>query len=110
MENMKKKTFSAMMRDEFIKCSDACVEDFLQGNLSSLFKNMKSLSALVLKNFEPMIPMKFHKLWQKGIETNDYYLKLCGSGGGGFILGFAKDFEKAKKALKDYSLEVVYHF
>ena len=110
MENMKKKTFSAMMRDEFIKCSDACVEDFLQGNLSSLFKNMKSLSALVLKNFEPMIPMKFHKLWQKGIETNDYYLKLCGSGGGGFILGFAKDFEKAKKAMKDYSLEVVYHF
>ena len=110
MENMKKETFSTMMRDEFIKCSDACVEDFLQGNLSSLFKNMKSLSALVLKNFEPMIPIKFHKLWQKGIETNDYYLKLCGSGGGGFILGFTKDFEKAKKALKDYSLEVVYHF
>ena len=71
---------------------------------------MKSLSALVLKNFEPMIPIKFHKLWQKGIETNDYYLKLCGSGWCGFILGFAKDFEKAKKALKDYSFEVVYHF
>ena len=24
----------------------------------------------------------------KGIKTNEYYLKLCGSGGGGYILGF----------------------
>lgn len=110
MENMKKEAFSNMMRDEFIKQSDACVEDFLKGNISSLFKNIKSLSSLVLTNFQPMIPETFHQLWQNGIETNDYYLKLCGSGGGGFILGFTQDFEKAKKSLKQYPLEVVYHF
>ena len=57
-----------------------------------------------------MIPKEFHKLWQRGIETNDYYLKLCGSGGGGYILGFTQDMEKAKTALKDYQLEVVYNF
>ena len=34
----------------------------------------------------------------------------CGSGGGGYILGFTKDLEKAKIALKDYKLEVVYQF
>jgi mevalonate kinase len=32
-----------------------------------------------------MIPEQFHAIWQKGIDTNDYYLKLCGSGGGGYI-------------------------
>jgi len=110
MENMKKEAFSNMMRDQFIKRSDACVEYFLKGNISSLFKNIKSLSSLVLNNFQPMIPETFHQLWQQGIETNDYYLKLCGSGGGGFILGFTQDFEKAKKSLKQYPLEVVYHF
>ena len=110
MENMKQEAFSKMMRDQFIKYSDNCIEDFLQGNLKSLFKNIKSLSALVLQNFEPMIPNSFHQLWQKGIETNAYYLKLCGSGGGGFILGFTEDYEKAEKALKDYPLEVVYRF
>jgi mevalonate kinase len=45
---------------------------------------------VVLNNFKPMIPEQFHAIWQKGIDTNDYYLKLCGSGGGGYILGFTR--------------------
>ena len=57
-----------------------------------------------------MIPQNFHKIWETGIESNDYFLKLCGSGGGGYILGFSEDFEKAKSALKNYKLEVVYNF
>ena len=63
-----------------------------------------------MNNFKPMIPEKFHGIWQHGIESNDYYLKLCGSGGGGYILGFTQDFEKAKKSLKGHRLEVVYNF
>jgi mevalonate kinase len=57
-----------------------------------------------------MIPESFHEIWKNGIETNDYYLKLCGSGGGGYILGFTQDLEKAKSALKGHKLEVVYQF
>ena len=57
-----------------------------------------------------MIPSAFHKIWEQGIQTNDYYLKLCGSGGGGYILGFAQDYDKAKVSLKDYKLELVYRF
>jgi len=68
------------------------------------------LSKIVLKNFKPMIPVAFHKVWEHGINTNDYYLKLCGSGGGGYILGFTEDYEKAKEKLQDYKLELVYRF
>ena len=110
MESMKQEGFRKMLKDQFVKHTDACVDDFLKGDVKSLFKNVKSLSHVVLDNFKPMIPAQFHKLWQNGIETNDYYLKLCGSGGGGYILGFTEDIEKAKKALKDYKLEVVYNF
>jgi mevalonate kinase len=110
MENMKQEGFRTMLKTQFTKHTDACVEDFLKGNISSLFGNMKQLSKVVLNNFKPMIPEQFHKLWKQGIETNNYYLKLCGSGGGGYILGFTEDYEKAQKALKDYKLEVVYNF
>ncbi len=110
MENLKDQGFRKMLKSQFIKHTDACVENFLHGDIKSLFANTKKLSKVVLNNFKPMIPEQFHTLWQNGIETNDYYLKLCGSGGGGYILGFTQDLEKAKASLKDYKLEVVYQF
>ncbi len=110
MEKMKQEGFRSMIKDQFIKHTDACVEDFLNGNVKSLFGNLKQLSNVVFDHFKPMIPAKFHQLWKQGIETNDYYLKLCGSGGGGYILGFTQDLERAKKALAGHNLEVVYNF
>ncbi len=110
MNKMKNEGFRKMLNEDFAKYTDACIDDFLHGNVKSLFQNVKQLSKVVLDNFQPMIPKPFHAVWKKGIETNDYYLKLCGSGGGGYILGFTKDFDKAKALLKDYKLELVYRF
>jgi len=110
MENLKDQGFRTMLKNQFVKYTDLCVENFLGGDKKSLFSNTKKLSTVVLNNFKPMIPEEFHGVWQRGIETNDYYLKLCGSGGGGYILGFTEDLEKAKKSLKEYTLEVVYQF
>jgi mevalonate kinase len=110
MEKMKQEGFRKVLKEEFIKHTDACVEDFVSGNINSLFGNLKQLSNVVLDHFKPMIPQEFHKLWKQGIETNDYYLKLCGSGGGGYILGFTEDIEKARTSLKGHHLEVVYNF
>ncbi|WP_299669831.1 mevalonate kinase [uncultured Polaribacter sp.] len=110
MNKMKNEGFRKMISEEFATTSDACIEDFLQGDVKSLFGNVKSLSKIVLKNFKPMIPKAFHKVWEHGISTNDYYLKLCGSGGGGYILGFTEDYVKAQKSLKAYKLELVYRF
>ncbi|WP_133643279.1 mevalonate kinase family protein [Zeaxanthinibacter enoshimensis] len=110
MEKMKQDGFRTVLKEQFIKHTDACVEDFISGNVKSLFGNLKQLSRVVLNHFTPMIPEEFHTLWKEGIETNTYYLKLCGSGGGGYILGFTEDLEKAKAALKGHRLEVVYNF
>ncbi len=110
MNKMKNEGFRKMLNEDFAKYTDACIDDFLHGNVKSLFGNVKQLSKVVLENFKPMIPQTFHNVWQKGIDSNDYYLKLCGSGGGGYILGFTEDYIKTKNILKDYKLELVYRF
>jgi len=110
MNKMKNEGFRKMIDEDFARFTDSCIENFLQGDAKALFGNVKKLSKVVLKHFKPMIPETFHKLWQQGIDSNAYYLKLCGSGGGGYILGFTKDYEKAKKILQDYKLELVYRF
>ncbi|MGB5362803.1 MAG: mevalonate kinase [Aureibaculum sp.] len=110
MNKMKNEGFRKMINEDFAKHTDACIDDFLHGDVKSLFGNVKKLSKLVLANFKPMIPNAFHELWKHGIDSNAYYLKLCGSGGGGYILGFTKDYEKAQQLLKNYKLELVYRF
>ncbi|MEN8126065.1 MAG: mevalonate kinase [Bacteroidota bacterium] len=110
MNKMKNKGFRNMIDRDFATYTDACIDDFLHGNVNSLFGNVKQLSKVVLKHFKPMIPKSFHQLWHDGIESNDYYLKLCGSGGGGYILGFTEDYDKVKILLKGYKLELVYRF
>ena len=110
MNKMKNEGFRRMLNEDFARYTDACIDDFLHGNVKSLFGNVKQLSKVVLSNFKPMIPKAFHSIWQQGIDSNAYYLKLCGSGGGGYILGFTEDFDKAKEILKNHKLELVYRF
>ncbi|MFT7379484.1 MAG: mevalonate kinase [Bacteroidia bacterium] len=107
MEKMKEQGFRKMMKTELKKYNDECIKSFLKGDFNPLFGSLKHLSALLLQNFSPMIPEGFKAVWKHGIESGDYYLKLCGSGGGGYILGFTKDYENAKVQLKNYELELV---
>lgn len=110
LDKLKNEGFRNMVKTQLKKYNDECIKAFLKGDTKPLFDNLKQLSQLFLENFRPMIPDQFEELWRKGIETNSYYLKLCGSGGGGFVLGFTQDFETAKKHLKQYRLEVIHKF
>lgn len=110
MENLKNKQFEEVMREQFVQYTDACIDHFLSGNIRSLFSDLRKLSGVVFDHFKPMIPTNFHDIWKKGLETDTYYLKLCGSGGGGYFLGFTQDLEATKKALDGHQLEVVYTF
>ena len=110
LEKCKNEGFRNLVKNQFKKYNDECIEAFLNKDFKPLFKSLKSLSQLVYDNFSPMIPDKFKKLWKEGIDSNSYYLKLCGSGGGGFILGFTQDMEAAQAMLKDHKLQVIYKF
>lgn len=110
MEKLKQDGFRKMVKEEFVKYNDECIQSFLQSDIKSLFRNLKNLSQFLFENFSPMIPAVFHKLWKEGLDSNAYYLKLCGSGGGGFILGFTQNLPYAQKVLNGYDLEVIHRF
>jgi mevalonate kinase len=110
LERCKEEGFRKMLKNKFKKYNDASIDAFLKNEGKSLLKNVKSLSKVLYENFQPMIPKLYRDLWKEGIDTNSYYLKLCGSGGGGYILGFTKDFQEAKAKLSSYQLDVIHRF
>lgn len=110
LEKCKQEGFRHLIKHQFKKYNDECIDAFLKRDFKPLFHSLKQLSQLVYDNFSPMIPDNYKKLWKEGIDSNSYYLKLCGSGGGGFILGFTQDYEAAAEKLKNQQLQVIYKF
>lgn len=109
-EKMKTEGFRKTLKEEFIRYNNACIDSFLKKDMNPFFRNLKKLSVWAYEHFSPMIPENLFNAWKKGLDTNAYYLKLCGSGGGGYILGFTKDYSKAEKMLDGFNKEVIYRF
>jgi len=109
-EKLKNEGFRKTLKEEFIRYNNACIEAFLKKDMNPFFRNMKKLSVWAYEHFRPMIPENIFNAWKKGLDSNAYYLKLCGSGGGGYILGFTKDYAKAEKMLDGFQKEVIYRF
>ncbi|WP_052910729.1 mevalonate kinase family protein [Riemerella anatipestifer] len=109
-EKLKQEGFRKTLKEEFIRYNNACIEAFLKKDMNPFFKNLRKLSLWAYEHFRPMIPEGIFNAWKKGLDTNTYYLKLCGSGGGGYILGFTQDYDKAEKMLEGFKKEVIYRF
>lgn len=110
LDKCKEDGFLGLVRKEMIPFNDNCIKAFLKGEAKDLLSNVKELSHFLIAHLDPMIPKKFRKVWKQGLESESYYLKLCGSGGGGYLLGFAPDLEKARADLKEFNIEVIHRF
>ena len=94
--NQKKsqKNFLFVFNSSFIKITNECIYNLMFS--SDHFKDsIKNLSETTFENMNEMIPESINEIWQEGLQSNKYFLKLCGSGGGGFFLAF--DFENILK-------------
>jgi mevalonate kinase len=76
------------------------VNTFLDFSEHTFWDLMKRLSQIQTEEFRPMIPENFIPIWKEGIDCGNFYLKLCGSGGGGYLMGFAPDLKKATEFLQ----------
>ena len=89
-DKMSNSEFRLFFNSKFISNNNQCIEQII--NTSELFRNsVKELSKDTFNNFQEMIPEKIKHKWKEGLKNDSYYMKLCGSGGGGFFLAY--DFE-----------------
>lgn len=110
LEKCRQENFLRQCMDKLIPINDACIDAFLKQNTELLFENMAALSKLQFEHFGPMIPQLYQETWKRGLESNDFHLKLCGAGGGGFLLGITKDFAKLEEVLSVNEIRPLFSF
>ncbi len=75
----------------FRELADRAVDRFLQGPATGFAAALAELSAFELHHLAPMVPEQWRPVWRDGLTSGRFTLKLCGSGGGGFLLCFSGD-------------------
>lgn len=110
LEKCKSEDFSALCDRVLNPITDSCIHSFLRADTRSLYEFFRELSDFQFRHFRPMIPPNFQPLWKDGLKSEDYYLKLCGAGGGGFLMGVTRNMEKTKEKLNQLGIQPVFTF
>ena len=96
MQSYQLTDFKAVIDQEYIPIINQTIDAALAADFSTFETLMARYSQIQLTHFKPMIPERMINFFRYGIENREFYLKICGSGGGGFILGISHDRHKAE--------------
>ena len=106
IEKVNQHAFLQKLVGHFIPVNDFCIEHFLSGDPELFFHELHKLVDFQLRHLKRMIPAKYRKMIREGLE-NRLFIKLLGSGGGGFLLGFASNDKSIDDFSKRYQVEVI---
>ena len=107
MDKIKDPTFKQSIDNELIPLTNKCITSLLKGQLRDVFGMLKQLSSFQLQHFKEMIPENIQLFWQEGLKNQLYTMKLCGSGGGGFFLGFTRNYPDTKEFFARHGKEII---
>lgn len=107
MERSRGEDFMKMVTGIMIPAVNSCIRNMIKPDKRAFMKALGTLSGFQLDNMKAMIPDGFEGVWERGLTSGDYSLKLCGSGGGGYLLGFADDMESTAGILKGLKMEAI---
>lgn len=88
------------VNNDWAAADEACINALLTGDFRSLASAFQQLSQQQLKLVPNLIPAQIQPIW----SGKSYQLKLCGAGGGGFMLGFTSNILQTKNELQGWEL------
>lgn len=96
LEQSQMPSFADKLSAEYLPVHHKTLQAWLSADIDSFWPNLQRLSAFQLEHFVPMIPRTVKGIWEESLQGQDFMLKICGAGGGGFVLGFARTKEIAQ--------------
>ena len=95
--------FLNRFQTEYLPCVKTCINAMVSGDTELFFNSLKQLTKGQLEFLRPMITDNTLDLFTADNDFN-FGVKISGSGGGGYVLGFTDDVEYASVLLKDFEV------
>lgn len=95
--------FLCRFQTEYLPYVNACIDSMISGDNDLFFKALKQLTKGQLEFLRPMITDNTLNLFNADYDFH-FGVKISGSGGGGYVLGFTDNRESASRLLSDFGV------
>ena len=98
--------------ESILPVQEAMIQAWLDGNSDLFLHQLRFVSQWQYHNMQPMLPQSetLRQWWIDLLGSDHTFLKICGAGGGGFLLGFTRHPEEIKKHCTKNNLRVIFPF
>jgi len=83
--------FRHRLEQELLPAHAQMLHAWLHADEQVFWPAIRQVSRFQLEHFHPMVPATMRDFWLESLHQDDYSVKICGAGGGGFMLGFARE-------------------
>lgn len=90
-EKMRDPSFRKEIHETYLPLTARCIAAYLQDAAEEFRDALHALSAFQLASFEFAIPENIRQPWKDALAGKNELFKLCGAGGGGFMLQFTME-------------------
>lgn len=92
--------FRRAINEVYFPAIEQAIGAFLQNNFRTFQMSFETITGFQMQFMNPLIPSTLMDHLEHGLLTGSFFLKLCGSGGGGFMLGLTTDGAKTEEYFK----------
>ena len=95
--------FLNRFQSKYVPCVTSCIDSMIEGDKELFFNSLKQLTRGQLEFLRPMVTDNTLDLFTTDYDFN-FGIKISGSGGGGYVLGFTDNVDNASDLLKDFEV------
>ena len=94
--------------NEYIPTVSNCIKSLIEKKDDEFYNYLSQLSKLQLELLSHTIPEETRDYFLTDINKDGFQVKLCGAGGGGFLLGFSNDIQKTNDFFEKNNKNIIW--
>ena len=93
---------------EYIPTVSNCIKSLIEKKDNEFYNYLSQLSKLQIELLSHTIPEETREYFLTDINKEGFQVKLCGAGGGGFLLGFSNDIQKTNDFFEKNNKNIIW--
>ena len=107
-ELRKDATYLDKFDNEYVPLISKCIKSLIDKNNDDFYKYLSQVSKLQIELLSHTIPEETRDYFLTDINKDGFQVKLCGAGGGGFLLGFSNNIQKTNEFWKENNKHIIW--